>query len=143
MSAPHVLIRIGGEGGEGIISTGDLLSRAASRQGLCIMTYRTYPAEIKGGLAQFQMKLASDPIRSIGLRFQHLMAFNQEALDAFHRLSRLEGIIPALESAHAVAYVLDHGGGLAGAGPILICLSGRGDKDVAHVARLEGRGSLL
>lgn len=84
MSAPHVLIRIGGEGGEGIISTGDLLSRAASRQGLCIMTYRTYPAEIKGGLAQFQMKLASDPIRSIGLRFQHLMAFNQEALDAFH-----------------------------------------------------------
>jgi len=84
MSAPNLLIRIGGEGGEGIISTGDLLSRAASRQGLCIMTYRTFPAEIKGGLAQFQMKLSTDPITSIGLKFQHLMAFNQEALDAFH-----------------------------------------------------------
>lgn len=68
---------------------------------------------------------------------------DRQALDAFHRLARLEGIIPALESAHAVAYVLEHGGGFAGEGPILICLSGRGDKDVAHVARVEGRGSLL
>jgi len=60
-----------------------------------------------------------------------------EALDAFHRLSRLEGIIPALESAHAIAWVLREGA--AQPGPILVCLSGRGDKDVAHVARLEGR----
>jgi tryptophan synthase beta chain len=66
-----------------------------------------------------------------------------EALSAFHRLCRLEGIIPALESAHAVAYVLRHGGAHRQHGPILICLSGRGDKDVAHVARVEGRGSLL
>ncbi len=68
---------------------------------------------------------------------------DEEALSAFHRLSRLEGIIPALESAHAVAYVLRDGGAYRGAGPILICLSGRGDKDVAHVARVEGHGSLL
>lgn len=68
---------------------------------------------------------------------------DDEALDAFHRLSRLEGIIPALESAHAVAYVLKEGGGFSTSGPILVCLSGRGDKDVAHVARVEGRGSLL
>jgi len=66
-----------------------------------------------------------------------------EALDAFHRLSRLEGIIPALESAHAVAYVLREGAGYIGEGPILVCLSGRGDKDVAHVARIEGVGELL
>jgi tryptophan synthase beta chain len=68
---------------------------------------------------------------------------DEEALSAFHRLSRLEGIIPALESAHAVAYVLRDGGEVWADGPILICLSGRGDKDVAHVARVEGRGSLL
>jgi 2-oxoglutarate ferredoxin oxidoreductase subunit alpha len=85
MSAPSVLIRIGGEGGEGVISTGDLLSRAASRSGLSIMTYRTFPAEIKGGLAQFQMKLSTEPLLSIGLNFDYLMAFNQEALDSFHR----------------------------------------------------------
>ena len=66
-----------------------------------------------------------------------------EALDAFHRLSELEGIIPALESAHAIAQVLRDGAGYRDEGPILVCLSGRGDKDVAHVGRLEGRGSLL
>jgi tryptophan synthase beta chain len=61
-----------------------------------------------------------------------------EALEAFHRLATLEGIIPALESAHAVACVARDAGTWIGKGPLLICLSGRGDKDVAHVARVEG-----
>jgi tryptophan synthase beta chain len=74
-------------------------------------------------------------------RAQYTFVTDDEALDAFHRLSELEGIIPALESAHAVAHVLRHGRDYDG--PIVVCLSGRGDKDVAHVARLEGRGSLL
>jgi tryptophan synthase beta chain len=66
-----------------------------------------------------------------------------EALAAFHRLSKLEGIIPALESAHAIAYVLREGRAYDARGPIVVCLSGRGDKDVAHVARIEGAGALL
>jgi len=66
-----------------------------------------------------------------------------EALEAFHRLSTKEGIIPALESAHAVAWVLKEGGAYRDRGPILVSLSGRGDKDVSHVARMEGRRSLL
>jgi tryptophan synthase beta chain len=66
-----------------------------------------------------------------------------EALCALHQLSTLEGIIPALETAHAVAWVLREGKEAARRGPIVLCLSGRGDKDVAHVARLEGRGRLL
>ncbi|MDH3205033.1 MAG: tryptophan synthase subunit beta [Gemmatimonadota bacterium] len=74
-------------------------------------------------------------------RARYTYVTDDEALDAFHRLSELEGIIPALESAHAVAHVLRHGPEYDG--PIVVCLSGRGDKDVAHVARLEGRGSLL
>lgn len=76
-------------------------------------------------------------------RARYTSVTDGEALDAFHRLSRLEGIIPALESAHAVACVLREGGAYAVNGPILICLSGRGDKDVSHVAKIEGRGSLL
>ncbi len=68
---------------------------------------------------------------------------DREAMEAFHRLSQLEGIIPALESAHAIAYVLREGAAYAEGGPLLVCLSGRGDKDVAHIARVEGRGSLL
>ncbi len=66
-----------------------------------------------------------------------------EALDAFHRLSRLEGIIPALESAHAVAHLWRAAPDYRERGPLVVCLSGRGDKDVAHVARIEGKGSLL
>jgi tryptophan synthase beta chain len=74
-------------------------------------------------------------------RASYTSATDADALAAFHELSELEGIIPALESAHAIAHVLGHGSEYAG--PIVVCLSGRGDKDVAHVARLEGRGSLL
>jgi len=61
-----------------------------------------------------------------------------EALEAFHRCSRLEGIIPALETAHALAWILREGAAWAERGPLLLCLSGRGDKDVTHVARVEG-----
>lgn len=68
---------------------------------------------------------------------------DHEALEAFRQLSQLEGIIPALESAHAIAYVLREGASYKGGGPLLVCLSGRGDKDVAHVARVEGRGLLV
>ncbi|HEU0015796.1 MAG TPA: tryptophan synthase subunit beta [Longimicrobium sp.] len=57
-----------------------------------------------------------------------------EALAAFERLARLEGIIPALESAHAIAYLLREGARWKDAGPVVVCLSGRGDKDVAQVA---------
>jgi len=74
-------------------------------------------------------------------RARYTSATDDEALAAFHRLSELEGIIPALESSHAIAHVLGHGREYTG--PIVVCLSGRGDKDVAHVARVEGRGSLL
>ena len=62
---------------------------------------------------------------------------DREALDAFAALSRLEGILPALESAHAVAWVLKQAP-RASDDLILINLSGRGDKDVAMVAELTG-----
>ncbi len=76
-------------------------------------------------------------------RARYVSVDDQAALEAFHRLSELEGIIPALETAHAVAYLLEDGLHEVGAGPAILCLSGRGDKDVAHVARVEGKGSLL
>jgi tryptophan synthase beta chain len=62
---------------------------------------------------------------------------DEQALNGFRMLARLEGIIPALESAHAIAYVLEHGQRWSDRGPIVVCLSGRGDKDVAEVASLE------
>src|SRR5216117_1350502 len=63
---------------------------------------------------------------------------DRQALEAFASLSRLEGILPALESAHAVAWVLAHRGEWHAGDIVLLNLSGRGDKDVAMVAELTG-----
>jgi tryptophan synthase beta chain len=63
---------------------------------------------------------------------------DSEAVDAFEYLSVTEGIIPAIESAHAVAYARKIAGGLEKDQNIIICLSGRGDKDVASIARYKG-----
>jgi len=63
---------------------------------------------------------------------------DRQALDAFAALSRLEGILPALESAHAVAWVMARRGHWHADDVVLINLSGRGDKDVAMVAALTG-----
>ncbi len=62
-----------------------------------------------------------------------------EALAAFEATSRLEGILPALESAHAVAWVLREGKKLGRDAVVLVNMSGRGDKDVAEVLRVTGR----
>jgi tryptophan synthase beta chain len=71
-------------------------------------------------------------------RVSYSTATDAEALDAFQALCRLEGIIPALETAHALAWVQRSSGQWAPDDIVLICLSGRGDKDVAHVADLLG-----
>jgi len=67
-------------------------------------------------------------------RVEYTYATDSEALEAFMKLARLEGIIPALESAHAVAEVIKRAPKLGKDQLILINLSGRGDKDVAQVA---------
>ena len=50
-----IVVRIGGEGGEGVISCGELLTTALARSNYEVFTFRTYPAEIKGGPAMFQV----------------------------------------------------------------------------------------
>ena len=71
-------------------------------------------------------------------RAEYLPITDDEAVDAFEYLSRKEGIIPAIESAHAVAYAMKLAPTLKNDENIIICLSGRGDKDVAHIARYRG-----
>ena len=61
---------------------------------------------------------------------------DQQALEAFHYLCRTEGIIPALESSHAVAYGMQLARTMSPTQSILINLSGRGDKDIGTVADL-------
>jgi len=72
-------------------------------------------------------------------RAEYVAATDAEAIDAFCRLAKLEGIIPALESAHAVAHVMKIAPTMPPDTLVVICLSGRGDKDAHEVARILGQ----
>ena len=72
-------------------------------------------------------------------RAQYVPITDEEAVEAFEYLARTEGIICAIESAHAVAHVMKTARQYGPEENIIICLSGRGDKDVAAIARYRGR----
>ena len=76
-----VVIRLAGESGEGVISSGDILTQAAARGGYWTQTFRTYPAEIKGGPCMYQVRMGDEPIYSHGKLVDLLVCFNQEAWD--------------------------------------------------------------
>ena len=71
-------------------------------------------------------------------RAEYVAITDTDALDAFHLLCRVEGIIPALESSHAVAYALKLAKTMSPEQAILVNLSGRGDKDMHTVAEHSG-----
>ncbi|HLS88743.1 MAG TPA: tryptophan synthase subunit beta [Sphingobacteriaceae bacterium] len=75
-------------------------------------------------------------------RAQYMAVTDEEALEGFQLLARTEGIIPALESAHAIAALQHLVPALDQGAVVVVCLSGRGDKDVAQVAQmLHGEGA--
>lgn len=76
-------------------------------------------------------------LKDIG-RAQYVAVTDAQAMEGFHTLTRKEGIIPALESSHAMAYVMELAPKMAKEQSIIMCLSGRGDKDINTIARLEG-----
>ena len=71
-------------------------------------------------------------------RAQYVAITDEEALEAFHTLTRVEGILPALESSHAVAYGIKLAKELGPGKNIIVNLSGRGDKDIHTIAEIEG-----
>lgn len=77
-------------------------------------------------------------LRDLG-RVQYETADDEQAMEAFFKLSRLEGIIPAIESSHAVAFAMKKAKFMK-QGSILVCLSGRGDKDIDYVVEHYGYG---
>jgi len=74
-------------------------------------------------------------------RFQYASVTDAEALEGFQSLARLEGIMPALESAHAVAYAMRAAAGMKKTQTVVVGLSGRGDKDVHTVGEALGGGN--
>jgi 2-oxoglutarate/2-oxoacid ferredoxin oxidoreductase subunit alpha len=79
-----LVIRVAGESGDGSNATGEMLAQAAARSGLHVFTFRTTPAEIKGGPVMFQVRASNSPVRSMGDAVDVLFAFNQEAWDLHH-----------------------------------------------------------
>ena len=76
-------------------------------------------------------------LKDIG-RAHYVSVTDRQAMDAFHQTTRLEGIIPALESSHALAYAVELAATMSAEKIIIVNLSGRGDKDINTVAELEG-----
>lgn len=88
-----LVIRIGGEGGEGVISCGELLTTALGRSNYEVFTFRTYPAEIKGGPAMFQVRTSDQAVLSQGNLADILVTFNEEAYQLHGHSIRPDGLL--------------------------------------------------
>jgi len=85
LTRDDITVRLAGESGEGVISSGDILTTGAARTGYWALTFRTYPAEIKGGPCMYQVRIGVEPVRSQGDSVDLLICFNQEAFDLHHQ----------------------------------------------------------
>lgn len=75
------VLRIAGESGEGVITIGETVARIAAREGLHLVTFRTFPAEIKGGPCMMQLRLSDRKISYHGEKVDCLVSLNQYALE--------------------------------------------------------------
>jgi 2-oxoglutarate ferredoxin oxidoreductase subunit alpha len=94
MIVETLLVRLGGESGiDNAISAGDVLTLSVARSGYHVHTFRTYPAEIKGGPVMFQLRIGVQPVPSLGDRLDVLLAFNEQAWDLHGETLRPDGIL--------------------------------------------------
>ncbi len=88
-----IVIRMGGESGEGVKSTGELFSQVAARAGFTVLTFQTYPAEIKGGHSVYQVRLSAEELYTEGAALDILLAFNQEGYDKSYEELQDNGLL--------------------------------------------------
>ena len=94
MNVNTLLVRLGGESGiDNAISAGDVLTLSVARSGYHVHTFRTYPAEIKGGPVMFQLRAGVQPVPSLGDQLDVLLAFNEEAWTLHGEALRPDGIL--------------------------------------------------
>jgi 2-oxoglutarate ferredoxin oxidoreductase subunit alpha len=93
MTRRDLVIRVAGEAGEGILSTGQLLTQAAARGGFHVLTYSQPPSEIKGGHALYQIRLSQQRTYTKGDEVDILLAFNQEGYDFNIREMKTGGLL--------------------------------------------------
>jgi len=132
--------------GEGLDSGRHGASLQAGRTGVLHGSLSSVIADPDGQILEAHSVSAGLDYPGVGPEHAHLRdtgratytaVTDEAALSAFGELSQLEGIIPALESAHAIAWLLENGGG---DGYDILCLSGRGDKDLAEVIQRRSGG---
>jgi tryptophan synthase beta chain len=130
--------------GEGLDTGRHGASLGAGRTGVLHGSLSSVIADEEGQILEAHSISAGLDYPGVGPEHAHLRdtgratytaVTDEAALSAFAALSRLEGIIPALESSHAIAWLLENGGG---EGYDILCLSGRGDKDLAEVLEQSG-----
>jgi 2-oxoglutarate/2-oxoacid ferredoxin oxidoreductase subunit alpha len=88
----NITLRIVGESGEGIISTGEILSRLLQDLGQHLLTFRTFPAEIKGGQCLFQLRFSKNPLHTAGENPEILVCFDEKSYFE-HGLNKDSGIL--------------------------------------------------
>ncbi len=134
-------------GGDGIETGHHAAPLCAGKPGV-LHGNRTYLMEDKGGqiIETHSVSAGLDYpgvgpehswLKDIG-RVKYSAITDNEALQAFHQLTRIEGIIPALESSHAMAYGVKLAAEMKPEQSLIINLSGRGDKDINTIAKIEG-----
>ncbi len=87
------VVRIGGEGGEGVISCGELFAQAVARTEYHVFTYITYPAEMRGGFSMIQIRVRDWTIYSMGSEVDCLVVFNQQAWERTHMYLKKDGLV--------------------------------------------------
>ncbi len=138
---------VGVEAGGRSSSPGDHAARfAGGEPGVLHGTFTYVLQDVEGNIMPTHSVSAGLDYPAVGPEHAHLRetgrvsyvtASDREALEAFHLLARTEGIIPALESAHAVAHAARAAAALPKDGIVIVNLSGRGDKDMEAVAAME------
>jgi len=135
-------------GGEGLDTGKHSASATAGSEGILHGAKTLLLQDEDGQVSGTHSVAAGLDYPAVGPEHAHLMhegrasysaVTDAEALEAFKRLSELEGIIPALESAHAIAFAIRLAKQMDRSQSIVVCLSGRGDKDVAQIAASEGK----
>ncbi len=135
-------------GGEGLDSSRHAASIVAGKEGVLHGARTMILQDEDGQIAETHSIAAGLDYPGVGPehaflsmagRVEYMAVEDDEALAAFHTLSETEGIIPALESAHAVAVAIRLASQSTADSDIVVNLSGRGDKDVNQVASMEGR----
>jgi len=138
-------------GGKGIVSGLHAARFAGGRKGVLQGTKSYLLQDAHGQVAETHSISAGLDYPSVGpehaylhdiKRVNYTYALDKEAIDAAFLLSRLEGILPALESAHALAYVIKTAGQLSQDDIMLVGLSGRGDKDVETLSHFLGESDV-